>query len=218
MSRRQRGITFCGIKRIKSIKPKEKTKGRNLMSILRIYTDGGCAGNQSDENLGGWGALLEFGDTQKELYGSEANTTNNRMELTAVIEALKALKRDGVDIEVFSDSSYVANCFRERWYESWEKNNWKNAARKSVENQDLWKELLALVRKHNVKFFRVKGHVSFPKGTADNEIPHSAALDKLYEKFVQWNGARFTYEDFIYITRMNNLVDGLANKGIDEIR
>ena len=95
------------------------------MSILRIYTDGGCSGNQERTNLGGWGALLEFGETKKELWGSEANTTNNRMELTAVIEAFKALKRDGLDIEVFSDSSYVANCFREKWYESWEKNNWK---------------------------------------------------------------------------------------------
>ena len=79
------------------------------MAILRIYTDGGCAGNQSEHNFGGWGAILEFGEHKKELYGGEANTTNNRMELTAVIEAFKALKKPGQYIQVFTDSSYVAN-------------------------------------------------------------------------------------------------------------
>lgn len=187
------------------------------MSILRIYTDGGCAGNQERTNLGGWGALLEFGEHKKELWGAEPNTTNNRMELTAVIEAFKALKKEGQVIEVFSDSSYIANCFREKWYESWEKNNWKNAARKPVENQELWKELLDLVRKHDVKFYRVKGHVKLPK-VVEGELPKSTTLDNLYEKFLQWNGSKFTYEDFIYITQMNNLVDALANRGIDSIR
>ena len=88
------------------------------MAILRIYTDGACANNQGDINFGGWGAILEFGEHQKELFGGEANTTNNRMELTAVISALKALKKTGQTIQVFTDSSYVANCFREKWYES----------------------------------------------------------------------------------------------------
>ena len=180
------------------------------MSIIRMYTDGGCSGNQQSENFGGWGCVLEMGEHQKELFGGEANTTNNRMELTAVIEGFKALKRDGLDIEVFSDSSYVANCFREKWYESWEKNNWRNAARKSVENQDLWKELLALVRKHNVRFFRVKGHVNLNSKVTN--------FDNLYEKFVQWNGAAFSFEDFKYITTMNNKADELANNGINEIR
>lgn len=83
------------------------------MEILRIYTDGACSGNQSDENVGGWGAVLEYGPHKKELFGGEVNTTNNRMELTAVIEALKALKSPGQTIQIFTDSSYVANCFRE---------------------------------------------------------------------------------------------------------
>ncbi len=180
------------------------------MTILRIYTDGGCSGNQSDENFGGWGAILEYGEHRKELHGGEVNTTNNRMELTAVIEAFKALKGPGYTIEVFSDSSYVMNCFREKWYESWEKNGWKNAARKSVENQELWKELLALVRQHKVQFFRVKGHVNLNSKSTD--------FNKLYSKFVEWNGARFSFEDFQYITRMNNRADELANMGIDEVR
>ena len=132
------------------------------------------------------------------------------MELTAVIQAFRALKQPGQTIEVFTDSAYVANCFRERWYESWEQNKWRNAARKSVENQELWKELLALVRQHNVTFFRVKGHV--------NLNSKSTNFNALYEKFVQWNGAAFSFEDFQYVTKMNNLVDELANLGITEAR
>ena len=144
------------------------------------------------------------------MFGGEANTTNNRMELTAVIEAFKALNRDGQTVEVFTDSSYVANCFREKWYESWEKNKWRNAAKKSVDNQDLWKELLALVRRHNVTFFRVKGHV--------NLNSKSANFDTLYEKFVTWNGSRFSFDDFKYITMMNNRADELANMGISRVK
>lgn len=187
------------------------------MSIIRIYTDGGCSGNQERVNFGGWGAVLELGEHRKELWGGEANTTNNRMELTAVIEAFKALKKDGLTIHVFSDSAYVANCFREKWYESWEQNKWRNAAKKSVENQELWKELLVLVRKHDVTFYRVKGHVKLPK-TEDGGLPESATLTAMYEKFLGWNGSSFSYEDFIYITKMNNVVDKLANDGIDSVR
>ena len=180
------------------------------MTVLKIYTDGGCSNNQGAVNFGGWGAILEFGDHRKELYGGEANTTNNRMELTAVIEALKAIKKPDQEIQVFSDSAYVANCFREKWYESWEQNKWRNAARKAVENQELWKELLALVRQHRVTFYRVKGHV--------NLNSKAAKTDALYEKFLQWNGSSFSYEDFCYITEMNNRADQLANQGIDAVR
>ena len=180
------------------------------MTVLKIYTDGGCSNNQGAVNFGGWGAILEFGDHRKELYGGEANTTNNRMELTAVIEALKAIKKTDQEIQVFSDSAYVANCFREKWYESWEQNKWRNAARKAVENQELWKELLALVRQHRVTFYRVKGHVNLNSKAANT--------DALYEKFLQWNGSSFSYEDFCYITEMNNRADQLANQGIDAVR
>ena len=181
-----------------------------MANVLKMYTDGGCSGNQSDENFGGWGAILEFGENKKELHGGEANTTNNRMELTAVIEAFKALKREGLSVQVFSDSSYVANCFRQKWYESWEKNGWHNAAKKPVENKDLWQELIRLIRLHNVEFFRVKGHV--------NLNSKSTNFDSLYEKFCSWNGTEFNFEDFKYITDMNNRADELANIGIDEIR
>ena len=165
------------------------------MTILRMYTDGGCRGNQSDTNAGGWGCILEFGEHKKEIFGGEMNTTNNRMELTAVIEGFRALNRDGQTVEVFSDSAYVSNCFREKWYESWEKNKWRNAAKKSVENQDLWKELLSLV----------------------NLNSKSTNTDALYQKFAGWNGNRFSYDDFVYVTEMNNRADELANMGMDRV-
>lgn len=178
--------------------------------ILRIYTDGGCAGNQNDENLGGWGAILEFGSAQKELYGSQANTTNNRMEMTALLEAFKAIKKENQIIHVFSDSSYLMDCFRKKWYVGWQKNGWKNASKKPVENQDLWKELLPYLDKHDISFYRVKGHVNLNSKTTN--------FDNLYEKFVEWNGGQFSYEDFLYVTEKNNRADLLANMGIDELR
>ncbi len=180
------------------------------MSILKIYTDGACSGNQNELNIGGWGAILEFGDNRKELHGGEANTTNNRMELTAVIEAFNALKRDNLKIQVFTDSSYVANCFRERWHVAWEKNGWKNAKKEPVENQDLWQALLSLVNKNQVLFYRVRGHVNIDSPNTN--------LESHYTKFREMNGPGFTYEDFLYITKMNNRADELANLGIREIR
>ena len=112
------------------------------MAILKIYTDGACSGNQSEKNAGGWGAVLEYGQAKKELCGGEANTTNNRMEMKALIEALSALKKDDQMIEVFSDSSYLMECFRKKWYEAWRKNGWKTSKKTPVENQELWQELL----------------------------------------------------------------------------
>lgn len=178
--------------------------------ILRIYTDGGCSGNQSEENLGGWGAILEFGEAQKELYGSQANTTNNRMEMTALLEAFKAIKKENQTIHVFSDSSYLMDCFRKKWYVGWQKNGWKTAGKKPVENQDLWRQLLPFIDRHRISFFRVKGHVNLSSKNTD--------FDKLYEKFTEWNGAGFSYEDFLYVTEKNNRADELANMGIDLLR
>ena len=178
--------------------------------VLRIYTDGGCSGNQSDENLGGWGAILEFGEARKELYGSEANTTNNRMEMTALLEAFRAIKKENQIIEVFSDSSYLMDCFRKKWYVNWQKNGWKTSGKKPVENQDLWQQLLPYIDRHEIYFYRVKGHVNLSSKVTD--------FNKLYEKFVEWNGAEFSYEDFMYVTEKNNRADELANMGIDELR
>lgn len=180
------------------------------MSILKIYTDGACSGNQNSENIGGWGVILEFGKNKKELFGGEANTTNNRMELTAVIEAFKALTKDGLDVQVFTDSSYVANCFREKWYINWRNNGWRTANKGPVDNRELWEELLPLVEKNRVTFYRVKGHVNLKSPNTN--------VDKHFENFLELNGKDFSRDEFLYITEMNNRADTLANQGIDEIR
>lgn len=178
--------------------------------ILRIYTDGGCSGNQSKKNIGGWGAILEFAGHSKELYGGEKNTTNNRMEMTALLEALRAVKKENQIIEVYSDSSYLMDCFRKKWYVNWLKNGWQTAAKKPVENRDLWEELLPYLERHTISFYRVKGHV--------NLASSSVNFDKLYEKFLEWNGSGYSFEEFQYVTEKNNRADELANLGIDEIR
>lgn len=180
------------------------------MNVINIYTDGACSGNQNDTNLGGWGAILEYGAHQKELYGGEINTTNNRMEMTALLKALACLKKDGQVIRVFSDSSYVMDCFRKKWYVNWRKNNWKTAKKTEVENRDLWEQLLELTERHQISFYRVKGHVSLSS--------KSTNFEKLYQKFVEWNGASFTMEDFLYVTEKNNRADELANLGVDQFR
>lgn len=112
--------------------------------------------------VGGWGAVLIYGKRKKELSGSEAQTTNNRMELTAVIEAVKALNQP-CEVDLFTDSSYVCNAFKNGWIWNWLKNGWKTANKHPVENQDLWKELLERIRIHKVSWNKVKGH-------ADNEF------------------------------------------------
>ena len=174
------------------------------MAILKIYTDGACSGNQNRENIGGWGAILEYGSHKKELYGGEFNTTNNRMEMTALLKAFEAIKLEGQNIWVFSDSSYLMNCFRDKWYVKWQKNGWKNSGKKDVENKDLWQALLPYLDRHEIRFFRVKGHVN-PDSSSTN-------MDQLYEKFIEWNGAGFTPAQFDYITRMNIRADELANQ------
>ena len=177
------------------------------MRKLRIFTDGACANNQQRTNAGGWGAVLIYGDSKKELSGGEENTTNNRMEMTALIEALGALKRKGLQMDVFSDSSYLINCFRNRWYVNWQKNGWKTSGKEPVKNQELWEQLLALIEGQDIRFFLVKGHVDVKKDTA--------SLRKRYDKFLKNNGPEFSYEDFLYATEMNNRADELANIGME---
>lgn len=180
------------------------------MKIISIYTDGACSGNQNEANIGGWGAILEYGEHRKELYGGEINTTNNRMEMKALLSALQALKKEGQTIAVFSDSSYLMNCFREKWYENWYRNGWKTAKKTEVENKDLWEALLNYLPLHTISFYRVKGHVDLSKKNIDKEA--------LYQKFVEWNGSSFSMEDFLYITEQNNRADALANLGMEPFR
>lgn len=121
---------------------------------VELYTDGACSGNPG---VGGWGAILKFGEVEKELIGNEGHTTNNRMEMKAVIEGLKALKYP-VYVEIYSDSAYIVNAINQNWLENWKKNGWRNAAKDPVSNQDLWQELDELMHIHTTKFFKVKGH------------------------------------------------------------
>jgi len=121
---------------------------------VTIYTDGACSGNPGP---GGWGAVLLYGEKEKTLSGGAAETTNQRMELTAAIRALQALNQP-CEIVLFSDSAYLVNAFNQRWLENWQSNGWKNAKKQDVENRELWQELLDATAPHSVQWRKVKGH------------------------------------------------------------
>jgi ribonuclease HI len=123
-----------------------------------IYCDGACSGNQYRTNTGGWGAILRQGNRLKEIRGGERDTTNQRMELTACIRALQQIKSGKYDVEVYTDSAYLVNCMEKKWYATWQQNGWRNAARKPVENRDLWEKLLSLISLYKVRFIKVAGH------------------------------------------------------------
>lgn len=122
--------------------------------FVTIYTDGACSGNPGP---GGWGVILMHGQNKKELSGGETETTNNRMELLAVIRGLKTLTKP-CNVELYSDSAYVINAFNQNWIENWQKSDWKTSSKSPVKNKDLWLDLLSLLKVHNVKFIKVKGH------------------------------------------------------------
>lgn len=128
------------------------------MDKVIIYTDGACSGNPGP---GGWGSILMMGENKREISGGKKDTTNNVMELTAVIEALKLLKRP-CKVDLYSDSAYVVNAFLQNWIWGWIKNSWKNSNKEEVKNKELWQELFSLTKIHDVTFHKVKGH-------ADNE-------------------------------------------------
>lgn len=129
------------------------------MKKVTIYTDGACSGNPG---VGGWGAILMYNGHEKVCSGYDKLTTNNRMEMFAVIMALKNLK-EGCDVEVYTDSAYVADAFNKGWVEQWQASKWKTAGKSEVKNQDLWKELLLEMQRHKVRYLKVKGH-------SDNEF------------------------------------------------
>lgn len=145
------------------------------MKQIEIYTDGACSGNPGP---GGWGAVLVYNGKEKELSGSEKNTTNNRMELTAVIMALNALNQP-CEVKLTTDSKYVCDAVNKGWVYSWRKNGWRKSDKKPALNVDLWKELLSLLEKHEVEFIWVKGH----NGHKYNEICDALAV-KEYQKYL----------------------------------
>jgi ribonuclease HI len=126
--------------------------------VVEIYSDGACRGNPGP---GGWGALLRFNDQEKELFGGEAATTNNKMELTAVIRALEALKQPS-KVRVYTDSQYVQKGIKE-WIHGWKRNGWKTSDKKDVKNKELWVELDELRKQHEIEWHWVKGHAGHPE-------------------------------------------------------
>ena len=141
------------------------------MKTVTLYTDGACSGNPGP---GGWGAILEFQGIEKELSGGERETTNNRMELTAVIEGLSALKEPCI-VELYSDSKYVIDGLSLGWAVGWRKNGWRKADKKPALNPDLWEKLLDLVEKHQMRYHWVKGHAENPKNNRCDELAVAAA-------------------------------------------
>jgi len=133
--------------------------------VVEIHTDGACRGNPGP---GGWGALLEFDGQEKELFGGEAATTNNRMELTAVIRALEALERPS-RVVLYPDSQYVQKGIQQ-WIHSWKRNGWKTADKKAVKNKELWLELDELRRRHDIEWHWVKGHAGHAKNERADEL------------------------------------------------
>ena len=142
------------------------------MEEITIYTDGACSGNPGP---GGWGAILMLGDHKKEISGGSKETTNNIMELTAVIQALRLVKRP-CKIKLYSDSAYVVNGFLQGWIYNWIKKNWKTADGKPVKNKELWEELYNFTKIHEIEFIKVKGH-------ADNE--YNNRCDELAREAIQ---------------------------------
>lgn len=140
------------------------------MKKVTIYTDGACRGNPGK---GGWGAVLLYGERKKEMSGGEALTTNNKMELTAAIEALAVLK-EPCEVELYSDSKYLTDAINKRWVYGWRSKGWKKSDGKPALNIELWEKLLALLEKHDVTFIWVKGH---------NGTPYNERCDELATTF-----------------------------------
>lgn len=130
-----------------------------MMKKIEMFTDGACSGNPGP---GGWGTILRYKGVEKELSGGEHETTNNRMELTAVISGLRALN-EPCEVDIFTDSKYVCDSVEKGWVYSWKKNNWRKADKKPALNVDLWEEMLVLLEKHKVIFHWLKGHDGHPE-------------------------------------------------------
>ncbi len=150
------------------------------MKKVTIYTDGACSGNPG---VGGWAAVLLYNGLKKEISGFEQETTNNRMELMAIIQGLRAVK-DGWACEVCSDSQYVVDAFNKGWVDSWQANGWKTASKSPVKNVDLWNALLFEVARHSVQFIKVKGHAEVEYNERCDELARAAIVqcNKLQEQ------------------------------------
>ena len=150
-----------------------------MKNKIIIYSDGACLNNGAKNSVGGWSVIIDNGSKQLRRSGQVMNTTSNRMELTAILEGLKALRKDGLDVLVFTDSTYARNgC--SSWIENWKENNWKNSKKKPVENQDLWQEIDKQLQRLNVTFAYVKSH----SGNPMNELADTLAKKACYGETV----------------------------------
>lgn len=140
------------------------------MKIIEIYTDGACSNNPGP---GGWAAILEYNGNTKEISGYEPDTTNNRMEMMAVIKALETLKY-ACQAKIYTDSSYVCNAFKQNWIGIWSKNNWLTSNKKPVANKDLWLRLFELNEKYSVEWYKVKGHSTDEKNNRCDKLARQA--------------------------------------------
>ncbi len=140
------------------------------MEKVVIYTDGACSGNPGP---GGWGTVLMYKDSKKEISGGSKETTNNIMELTAVVEGLKMLKYP-CEVDLYSDSAYIVNAFNQGWIYNWKKKNWKTADGKVVKNKEIWQELYELTKTHKVTFNKVKGHSDNEYNNRCDELARNA--------------------------------------------
>lgn len=149
------------------------------MKKIILYTDGACRGNGKENTIGGYGIVLIYKDVKKEIKRACRNTTNNIMELTAVVQGLTLLK-EPCDVEVYSDSAYVVNAIKNKWIDSWLKNGWKTANKTPVKNKQLWEELLKLLEVHKVQFIKVKGHSDNELNNRCDELANQA-MDELID-------------------------------------
>ena len=151
------------------------------MKKVTIYTDGACSGNPG---IGGWAAVLLYNGVKKEISGYDKSTTNNRMELFAVIQALRCLNQR-CDVDICTDSQYISDAFNKDWLTLWQKNGWKTAGRSEVKNVDLWKALLYEVNKHKVQFVKVKGHADVELNERCDELARGEV--ERYKKIIDDN-------------------------------
>jgi len=146
-------------------KTNDETAGGVIRDRIEMYTDGACSGNPGP---GGWGVLLRWRDHEKELFGGEAETTNNRMELMAAIQGIESLKRSSL-VDLYTDSTYVRDGIT-KWIHGWKKNGWRTAAKKPVKNEDLWKRLDQAITGHDIEWHWVKGHDGHPENERADEL------------------------------------------------
>lgn len=143
------------------------------MKNVTIYTDGACRGNGKENTIGAYGIVLIYNEVKKEIKKSFVNTTNNIMELSAVIDALSMLK-EPCSVKIYSDSAYVVNAINQNWIKSWIKNGWRTSSKEPVKNRELWEKLMKLMEIHEVKFIKVKGHADNSYNNRCDELANEA--------------------------------------------